>query len=646
MTKKSSVRFLILVSHLIFMLCFNVAYFLLFSKYENDFLLYGLITNISALIIIILVNVLINKDINLFSLDFQQLSHKNKNVYNENIKKIGEFPFKTFLLYLGFMIIYTAGMLFLSNLFNDAGTIINLLFLLFMLAIDMLATSFMYVLLDKLLMKFLMKQSITYYPVELKEARQAKKNFIIPVFMVFMTISITLFYVMLLVVSNDNIGSMDGGELVTFIMKSFVPVIIVYFLVIVVLVYIWTNNTKTLYKSVIDRMDKIISKDKDFTGRVYIASVDEISSIAGGINNFSDIIGKSITQLKEHFGELNNIQSTLFDSIKDSSEVVRDIADKITSTMKIVQDEDITVNKSMNLGKQLINNVNLIVEKVQVQAKSVAESVEAVQTMVDTITNATNHLMELKNKTDNLVEISKIGEENINHTIESVKKVADMSKVLADINQLISGIASQTNLLAMNASIEAAHAGNAGRGFSVVAEEIRKLAETTAENTKKGKENLQNIMKEIDNTLVVSKQTGNSFHDVKTTIDTIENTIKNTAGSMKQQESTNKDILNYVKKMESFTNEVEQVAMTLDNEGKQMVDILSVLFDESKTALKNSKEMEEKNSFVRESMDTLKELSDKTSKLNNQVTELLENFKVSGFEKEETGIRELKNNPY
>jgi iron only hydrogenase large subunit-like protein/uncharacterized coiled-coil DUF342 family protein len=189
------------------------------------------------------------------------------------------------------------------------------------------------------------------------------------------------------------------------------------------------------------------------------------------------------------------------------------------------QDLNTHVEKSLDFMKginDLIDNLN---NQIVQQAAAIEQSSAAIEQMMATITNTANMAQKKQSAITDLVENVGQGRASMQETIEAVESISRGVAGVGATIKVISGIAANTNLLSMNAAIEAAHAGDAGRGFAVVAGEIRRLSETTRENSRNIAHTLTEIIDGIQVTTTRSSATN-------TLINTMSEEINGFAGTM------------------------------------------------------------------------------------------------------------------
>lgn len=262
---------------------------------------------------------------------------------------------------------------------------------------------------------------------------------------------------------NDQAIADNGNAVLIFLMFASV--------IFIMLLLIFFNQEILKPMTVLkERINSLVSGDKDLTRRLESKEGNEFGETAGAVNNFIEMIQSTINEVKALGAQNRTIASKITDAsqdIKDSVQIERDVVKETTS-------------KASDIKTLLDTSL----EKSQ-------ESQENVLKVNDDLTSARGSLDALVNEVDSYVEI----EQDLSGQLVHLRGDADQVK---DVLNVIKDIADQTNLLALNAAIEAARAGEHGRGFAVVADEVRKLAERTQKSLSEIEISISTIVQAIN----------------------------------------------------------------------------------------------------------------------------------------------------
>ncbi|WP_273466738.1 [Fe-Fe] hydrogenase large subunit C-terminal domain-containing protein [Treponema succinifaciens] len=221
-----------------------------------------------------------------------------------------------------------------------------------------------------------------------------------------------------------------------------------------------------------------------------------------------------------------------------------------------------SVRKVVETGSEKLTENGRDVQTLATAARDMTESVStsssAVEEMIANI-NSINSILEHNAESVGLLDgATRKGMTGIENVAELVSKIEENSNGLSEMSSVIQKIASQTNLLAMNAAIEAAHAGNSGRGFAVVADEIRKLAENSGSEARKISDVLKNVKQLIDATFKDTGDVKKEFSEVVQLSGTVVEQEQTVRRAISEQNEGGKQLLQAVGSMRELTQTVKE----------------------------------------------------------------------------------------
>ena len=333
------------------------------------------------------------------------------------------------------------------------------------------------------------------------------------------------------------------------IVKSIISVVIILVVSTALNIFLFGKIIVKPLKTILGGLQTI--GKGDFSQSLEIRSRDEIGQLAEHFNLATDKIKNLLGVIKNQTLSLSDVGNTLATNMDETASAITEISANIQSIKDRINNQADSVMQTSGSMEKLTGNINQLNTYVEQQSVNVSQSSSAVEEMVANIQSVTDSLIKNSGRVKNLADTSEIGSASLQEVADDIETIARDSEGLLEVNALLENIASQTNLLSMNAAIEAAHAGEAGKGFAVVADEIRKLAELSSEQSKTISQVLKKTKGSIDKITTSTEEALKKFQDISTGVQDVTELTDGIRSAMEEQGTGSKQILSAINDLNS-----------------------------------------------------------------------------------------------
>ena len=438
----------------------------------------------------------------------------------------------------------------------------------------------------------------------------------------FATIKTTDWTVVIKAPVNEFMGTVNTLRLSMYAIGAII------LLTALIVVYFVAGMIVKPIKTVVTALQNIAQGEGDLTVRLPVSGNDEITDMSEYFNETIAKIGKSIQAVGINSNAMEEVGDELASNMTETASAVNQISANIDGVKQQAMTQAASVTETAATVEEIVRTIKQLNNSIETQAASVAQSSSSVEEMVANIASIGQTLGKTDDVIKSLTAATGDGKATLVTSNTVTQKIAEESGSLMEASSVIQHIASQTNLLAMNAAIEAAHAGEAGKGFAVVADEIRKLAEESSTQGKTITATLKNLSGEIETLSASSKTVEEKFNAIFSLAEQVKEMSNRLTEAMREQENGSKEVLTAIKSINTVTVEVQAGSEEMLKGGEGVAEEMQKLDDLTRIITESMNEMASGAVQINNAVQEVNEITQKNKQSIEALAEEVGKFKV------------------
>ena len=329
-----------------------------------------------------------------------------------------------------------------------------------------------------------------------------------------------------------------------------------------------------------------IAQEGDLQHRIDITILDDFGVLTTSINEMIEKLSAMIKGLIDSTENVSYTSKIINASVFNASTAINDFSttlDQINNNSS--EQNNLVLEADKNISR-LAKSVKTIKEHLAEQADSVATISSSVTQMTANIGSVADTAEKARKSAEILTLKSQEGRESIENAIATMQAIQKSSAEVQEFVNIIKNLASQTNLLSMNAAIEAAHAGQFGAGFAVVAEEVRNLAESSAKSARNIQQHIEEMIVTIDNGVETINSAGQAFNEITQKVEETANFVGEISAAMEEQKVGAAETQQATVTVVEAVHAVNELAATQTDDATKVREFMRTVVSASESTLK------------------------------------------------------------